>query len=346
MPWWVFLAPWAMLVLGVQAMVQGGWVTWALPAYTFIAIPVLDQLFPGDGYNPTPDEEQQRKHSRAFDLLIWCIVPVQFGLLALYLYQVGHGGFVAWELAGMTVSMGISCGVYGINVGHELGHRPTRFEQHLARAALLTSLYQHFFIEHNRGHHRRVATEEDPATARIGESVYAFWWRSIKGSWLSAWQLERERLERAGRPWLSIHNQMLRMQLGQAAFVVAIGLIFGALPLAGFLVAALIGALLLETINYIEHYGLSRSRRPDGHYERVQPVHSWNADRTFGRVFLYELTRHADHHAHAARPYQLLRHFPEAPQLPAGYPAMILLALIPPLFRAVMHPRIQQVQAA
>jgi alkane 1-monooxygenase len=205
---------------------------------------------------------------------------------------------------------------------------------------LLPALYQHFFVEHNRGHHKHVATDADPASARRGDVVFAFWWRSVWGSWWSAWAIQKDDLQRAGKPFWSWHNEMLRFTLSQVAWLLGIYICFGLSGLLGAMAVALIGILLLETINYVEHYGLRRKKLPSGRYEPVSPRHSWNSNHEIGRIFLYELTRHSDHHYKSTRKYQVLRHIDESPQLPFGYPSSVLLALVPPLWFWVMDRRL------
>jgi alkane 1-monooxygenase len=200
----------------------------------------------------------------------------------------------------------------------------------------------HFFIEHNRGHHKNVSTDEDPASSRYGETVYSFYFRTISGSWLSAWHLEAERLKKANQGFWTWHNEMLRFQIIQIAFVAAIYAVFGTQTMLFFLASAAIGCLLLETVNYIEHYGLRRQKNGN-RYERTLPIHSWNSNHPIGRLVLLELSRHSDHHYIANRKYQLLRHFDDSPQMPTGYPGMMLLALCPPLWFRVMHKKIKNI---
>jgi alkane 1-monooxygenase len=188
-----------------------------------------------------------------------------------------------------------------------------------------------------------VSTDEDPASSRRGEWLYAFFLRTITGSWLSAWKLEEQRLRKKGLPVFGLHNEMLRFQLIQLALVATIAVVFGPAVMGWYLGAALIGILLLETVNYIEHYGLRRKRNGDT-YERPLPIHSWNSDHPLGRLILLELTRHSDHHYLASRKYQVLRHFDESPQLPAGYPAMMVLAFVPPLWFRVMDREIDRLK--
>ncbi|UYZ57544.1 alkane 1-monooxygenase [Hymenobacter latericus] len=319
---------------------HGAW-AWLTPLVVFGAVPLLEQLVLP---RPKPQPEEPATASAAyawvFDGLLYLNVPLQYGLLGWYLHTLSTQPLNPAELAGLTASQGICCGVLGINVAHELGHRANRLEQLLAQALLLSSLYLHFFIEHNRGHHRHVGTPLDPATARFGESLYPFVLRSMWGGWRSAWHLEATRLQRAGQAvWHPWHNQMLRFQLLQVLAVLAVGAGLGWQAALGFVVVAFLGGALLEAVNYVEHYGLQRREVRPGVYERVQPHHSWNAEQPLGRILLYELTRHSDHHYLASRPYHALRYQPTSPQMPAGYPAMLLLALVPPLWHHVMDAR-------
>jgi alkane 1-monooxygenase len=229
------------------------------------------------------------------------------------------------------------CGIFGINVAHELGHRVNKMEQTFAKLLLLTSLYMHFFIEHNKGHHKHVATASDPSTAKYNQSLYAFWPQTLIGTYKSAWKIANEELTKKGSYWFSLQNEMLLFQLIQAALVIIILFFFGWTITLLFIVAALIGGLLLESVNYIEHYGLTRNETGDHQFERVQPHHSWNSNHIIGRLMLFELSRHSDHHYLASRKYQILRSYDNAPQMPTGYPGMILLSLVPPLWFKVMN---------
>lgn len=336
-----YLAAFLPPMIAAIALLGHGMATWALPLHAFLTIPLLELLLPRRSDALSEAGEQAALEDPLFDLLVYLIVPVQWGMLVLFLFQVGEPGLAWWERAGRVASMGVLCGIYGINVAHELGHRAKRFERDMARALLLTSLYMHFIIEHNRGHHKRVATPDDPASARYGEPLYAFWLRSIVFSWLSAWRIEAEQQRKKGRAVFNWRNEMLQAMAWQVALITAVGLVFGGLVLLCFLGAALIGILLLETVNYIEHYGLRRKSGTNGGYRRVQYVHSWNSDQLLGRLTLFELTRHSDHHWKASRPYQVLRGIDVAPQLPTGYPGMMLLSLVPPLFFRMMHPRLK-----
>ncbi|MCB0770884.1 MAG: alkane 1-monooxygenase [Flavobacteriales bacterium] len=332
-------------MLAIAAFKWNGMWTWAVPFYAFIITPILELLWQGRVKSLTLAEERAVLKDPVYDLLLYVIVPMQWGLLVLFLLTVSREVLTAMELSGCIATMGILCGIYGINVAHELGHRTKRWERAMARGLLLSSLYMHFIIEHNQGHHRRVATPDDPASARYGETVYGFWFRSIVFSWLSAWRIEAERLRKARKGPFDRRNEMIHAMTWQAGLLVSIVLLFGWPELAAFSVAALIGVLMLETVNYIEHYGLRRKRTGTGVYGRVQHIHSWNSDHFMGRSMLFELTRHSDHHWKASKKYQGLQSTDDAPQLPTGYPGMMILSLVPPLFFRVVHPRLELLAA-
>ncbi len=338
------LGPWAyattlwMLSIGLASLWLGGPWVWFLPVFAFVAVPLLEQWSQGSKANPTAEEEQQRKNHTVFDALLFATIPLHLALLGSYLWLVSRGAFAGGEAVGAFLTAGISCGTYGINAAHEMGHRPSRRWRAAARTMLFTSLYTHFLVEHNRGHHKHVSTEADPASAPRGQSVYGFWARSISGSARHAWQLEARRCHRKGWSVLSWHNEVLVGWVLQVLAIVAVGLALGAPAAFAWLGAGFVGILLLETVNYVEHYGLRRAMGSHGRPEPVRPVHSWNSNRLLGRALLFDLTRHSDHHAHASRAYPLLRHHDDAPQMPAGYPAMILLSLAPPLFFRAIHP--------
>ncbi|MBM64668.1 MAG: alkane 1-monooxygenase [Myxococcales bacterium] len=331
-----FLVP-ALALLGFAF---GGLWLWMAPLVVFGLIPLAELLLPAPTHNPEPEAVRDRLKNWRYDAIIYTTIPVQTAVLFAFFYWLigtGPSGAAYW---GGILSAGICCGELGINIGHELGHRTGKLDQFLAKYLLSTSLYAHFFIEHNRGHHAMVATHEDPASARRGEWLQTFWLRSMAGGWMNAWRLEFDRCRRRNQAIFGWHNEMLRLQVVQGMALVFLTWALGLAALFAFAAAALVGALLLETVNYLEHYGLSRSQDASGRWSKVEPAHSWNSNCLLGRLLLFELTRHSDHHAHPRRPYPVLRHFDEAPQLPTGYPGMIVVALFPPLFFALMHARL------
>jgi alkane 1-monooxygenase len=318
----------------------GGWWSFGMTYIAFGIIPFFEQLMPKNTDNHIVEIEEERSEIPFFNILLYSHLPIIYALIGYAFYKIQHQDLTILEMIGMIFNVGIVLGSYGINVGHELGHRQNKFEQFLAKALLLPALYQHFFIEHNRGHHKNVATNLDPATSRLGENIYFFWFRSVVGSYANAWRLESERLKKEGKSVLNWDNEMLRFQMYQATYLLVIYLIFGTPAVIFAISFAIVGFLLLETVNYIEHYGLQRKLLDNGRYEPVMPYHSWNSDHELGRIFLYELTRHSDHHYKATRKYQVLRHFDESPQLPFGYPLSMLVSLLPPLWFRIMNKRV------
>lgn len=338
----VFIIP-LVAYLSINA---SGWWTFGTTILVYALLPLLEFIFKPNEENLKEAEEELMAKDRVYDYLLYLVVPVQFALLYYFVSNIATIESTGVELAGRIFSMGITCGALGINVAHELGHRKGKFEQFLAKSLLLTSLYMHFNIEHNRGHHKNVSTHDDPSSARRGEMVFVFWLRSIITGYISAWRIEANQLKKKGIGPISIQNEMLRFQIIQILLLVAIYMAFGPLTMIYFMIAALIGIIQLETVNYIEHYGLSRAKKDSGQYERVQPWHSWNSNHTLGRLFLFELSRHSDHHFLASRKYQILRHHEESPQMPTGYPGMMLLSLVPPLWFWVMHKKIANLSVA
>lgn len=332
-----YLTPFVLYLFALIAFKETGVACWYTLLYTFFVIPFLELFIKADEKNLDEVEEALAKKNRGYDFVLYAAVVLQYYSLWVFFNAVQEANISNWDLAGRIVSMGLLCGAFGINVAHELGHRVNKFEQFLAKMLLLTSMYMHFFIEHNKGHHKHVATASDPSTAKYNQSVYAFWPQTLMGTYLSAWKIAKEELEKKGKSWFSINNEMLLFQLIQVAFVLGIYLVFGLSVTLFFLIAALLGVLLLETVNYIEHYGLTRNETENHQFERVQPHHSWNSNHIIGRLMLFELSRHSDHHYLASRKYQVLRSFDNAPQMPTGYPGMILLSLAPPIWFKVMN---------
>ncbi len=335
----IFLSAWVIFI----CVKLGG--LWSLGAivYSFLIVPIADAILPSSFNNLSEIEEKKAKKDPFYNTLIYLIVPLHYATLFYTLYLFKYNIYSPIEYLGLISSIGIGCGIFGINVAHELGHRNTWHEKLMSKMLLLSSLYMHFFIEHNRGHHLRVSTPEDPASARKGENVYQFWLRSVYGSYISAWNLENKRLKGLKKSTMSMANEMIQFSIIQVAFLTLLFLTFGFIPLLCFIAAAIIGILLLETVNYIEHYGLQRNMTELGIYEKTKPKHSWNSNHAMGRILLFELTRHSDHHYIPNRPYQILRNFDDIPQLPTGYPGMMVLALFPPLWFKVMHKHMEKI---
>ncbi|MCS7073928.1 MAG: alkane 1-monooxygenase, partial [Bacteroidia bacterium] len=277
----VYLTP---LVVWFSLAADDHWSFFAV-LFVFVVLPILELFTKGSTENLTPEEEEMAKNDPFYDYLLYSLVPIQYVLLLYYLVRISNPELNELTRVGMMFAFGMACGILGINAAHELGHRSTKHEQAMSKLLLLTTLYQHFFIEHNRGHHKNVSTDEDPASSRRGENLYSFWVRSIRDSWLSAWKLEVQRLQKAKLPFWSWENEMIRFSVYQTAFISLIFGFFGWKVGWYYLGSALVGILLLETVNYIEHYGLRRNKTEKG-YERTQPIHSWNSNHPIGRLVL------------------------------------------------------------
>lgn len=332
-------------ILAYVAFSTKGWLTYIPLIEAFVLIPLFEFLIPPQSQNISLQEEEKIANHPLYDVIIYTMFPIQMGLLFYYLWGISDPQLSTFDLVGRTLSMGLLCGVLGINVAHELGHRNKKHEQWMAKILLLTSLYMHFFIEHNFGHHKNVGTPEDPSTAKKNESLYAFWLRSIFLGIASAFRIEQKRIER-NKNANFFHNQVYQFFIIQLGFVFLIFWFGGITATKHFLFSALIGILLLETVQYIEHYGLRRKKVSDKRYENANPLHSWNSNHILGRLFLFELSRHSDHHFQPHRKYQILKSHPNSPEMPTGYPGMMLLSLIPFAWFKIMNPKIELIEKA
>jgi alkane 1-monooxygenase len=313
---------------------------WLLgPLLIFVAFPVLDIAVGMDATNPPDSVLKWLEQDRYYRWCTYIFIPIQYAGLVLACWLWSSGDLSTLDSLGLAFTVGVVGGI-AINTAHELGHKRASSERWLSRVALAQTGYGHFFIEHNRGHHVRVATPEDPASSRLGESFWAFLPRTVVGSLRSAWEIEGARLDRLGKSHWSWHNDLLSAWAMTVGLFAVLAIVFGPVVLPYLLIQAVIGFSLLEVVNYLEHYGLRRNKREDGRYERCLPEHSWNSNNVASNVLLYHLQRHSDHHANPTRRYQALRHVEEAPQLPTGYAGMIVLAWFPPLWRRVMDPRL------
>ena len=312
---------------------------WFGPIFVFIGIPILDHLLGEETENPPEAVVPHLEQDNYYRVAVWIAVIFQYWAF-LVAVQVAVTAALPWySYLGLAITTGTAMGI-AINTAHELGHKTNRFERGLAKLALAPVFYGHFFVEHNRGHHVRVSTPEDPASSRFGESFYRFLPRVVFGSLRSAWELEATRLHKEGKPvWHWQNHNLQAWGLSVLLWGVLLGYWgWGILPFL--LIQSVFGFQLLEVVNYVEHYGLLRQKRENGRYEPCRPEHSWNSNRRVTNIFLYQLQRHSDHHAYPTRSYQSLRHFDEAPQLPGGYASMIVLAWLPPLWFRVMNPRV------
>ena len=339
---WLFglIVPLFPFMGGGLATLTGWSVFWFIgPILILGLIPAIDLLAGIDRSNPPDDLIAALEAAKYYRWITYLFLPLQYAALVWACWLWAGSSLSVFDKVGLALTVGTVAGI-GINTAHELGHKKEKVERWLAKIALAQSLYGHFYIEHNRGHHVRVATPEDPASSRVGETVYAFLPRTVVGSLKNAWRLEQPRFKRRDESHLSIRNDVLNAWLMSVVLWAALLVVFGIGILPYLLLQAAVGIVLLEIVNYLEHYGMLRQKEHTGRYERVRASHSWNSNNIATNVLLYHLQRHSDHHANPTRRYQALRDVDEAPVLPTGYAGMILLALFPPLWFKVMDPRV------
>jgi len=318
---------------------RGNWAFFT-PILAFVLVPIFEIILPVNPNNLSDSETLSKSKNRFFNWLLYANVPLVFTIVIWFLYSLNTQEYSTSELVGLIFSVGIVVGSNGINVAHELGHRQLQWEKTLGKLLLLPALYMHFFIEHNYGHHQHAATPEDPATAKYNQTLYAFWFSSIIRQYTNSWTIQKQLLSRENAGFFSFKNDMFWYTFFQLGYALLVFMFFGSI---GLLVAISIGAvaiLLLETINYVEHYGLRRMKTTSGRYERVTEIHSWNSNHVMGRMMLYELTRHSDHHYKSHKKFQVLEYHDVSPQMPYGYPTSMVLAMIPPLWFSIMNKRI------
>jgi alkane 1-monooxygenase len=318
-----------------------GWgIAWWLgPIWILLLMPLLDWMLGVDRSNPPEWAVPQLEADRFYRWCTYLFLPLQYAGLVFACWVVTTRDLSWFDQLGLALTVGTVAGI-AINTAHELGHKRDRLERRLSKVALAQTGYGHFYVEHNRGHHARVSTPEDPASARLGESFWAFLPRTVWGSLRSAWSIEAAALRRKGHPVWSPRNDVLNAWALSIVLLGALLVAFGWQVLPLLVIQAVFGFSLLEVVNYIEHYGLLRQRVANGRYERCQPEHSWNSNNVASNLALYHLERHSDHHANPTRRYQALRNFDDAPQLPSGYALMIGLSYLPPVWRRVMDPRV------
>jgi len=345
-----FFSAFTIPALVITGFYLGGAWNFLTVIFSFIFFPLLDAYIGINTSNVPSEEARAKSNERYYRFVTYVWTYLQLAFLFWGAYAVASGvlsGFTEW--IGFILSFALVTGGIGITVAHELGHKHTAVEQLYARLILVTVCYMHFLVEHNRGHHVTVATPVDPATARKGESFYRFWVRSVFGGYIHAWRLEAQRLRRKNKRTMSLQNEMIAFAILPLVFCALLTILTSAfferftweVPLF-FFCQSLVAFTLLELVNYVEHYGIQRREISPGRYERVNPLHSWNASHLLSNFFLFQLQRHSDHHVFAAKRYQVLNHYDESPQLPYGYPTMVIIALLPPLWFRMMNTRLER----
>ena len=335
-----YLLAYSIPIVGIIGIYYEGIWSYAAFLFAFMILPILELILPVDEKNYSEIEVSKGLKNIVFDVLLYLNVPIVYGSIVFTLYKITHVDLSLYEIIGMTISLGIILGANGINVAHELGHRANLLERILGKILLIPSHYTHFFIEHNHGHHLNVSTPEDPSTAKYNQNLYAFWYQTITGTYTKAWQIQKKLNQIENRSWFAVKNDMFWFTIIQISYLLLIYYFFGNVGFIVALLAGIVGFLLLETINYIEHYGLKRNQLASGRFERVSEKHSWNSNHVLGRIMLYELTRHSDHHYKSQKKYQILEYHDVSPQMPYGYPTSIVLSFFPTLWFAVMNKRI------
>ena len=331
-------------ILVFYAFNQTGWTTFLPILFYFGVVPILELLINPDHSNASKELSQKMKNDPFYDWIIFLIIPIHISLLVYFLFIIKDIPFNTVDYWGRIANMGLMCGVIGINLGHELGHRKKRAVQFLGEILLLTSLNTHFLPYHNAGHHLNVATPRDSATAKKNEILFLFWFTSHFGSYIEAWKIENDRMKREEKSIFSFNNRMIIYTIANLVLLTSIYLAFGTYVLIAYIFSAIIGILLLETINYIEHYGLLRKKNKINKYEKVKHCHSWNSDHLLGRFLLFNLSRHSDHHYNGSKKYQLLNSVATSPQMPTGYPGMMILALFQPAWFFIMNKELSKLK--
>ena len=333
----VYLVP--VLAL-ISFQFQGFW------AYTgilvlYALIPIAEQILPQDSYNFEQSERKLAEEDSFYDLILYLLVPIHLVVIAVFLITITKEGLNTSDYIAYILMMGTVLGVNGINGGHELGHKTEHpFKMFMAQILLSSSLQNHFMRYHNSGHHRDVATPLDFSSADRGANFYSFALRSQIGGYFKTWKLESERLKAQGKN--SLANPMILCTIIPVGILLSLYIFLGPLACGTYFLASVYGISILESQNYFSHYGLRRKMDANGRYERVKPHHSWNSDHLIGRVLLFELTRHSDHHYQGAKNYQILESREGSPMLPFGYPAMLILSYFPFLFKPIMEKQLKK----
>ena len=343
--WWLLSPGLPVIGMGILAAYQFGPKAtkkiFALggPLLLHVIIPSIDAIVGTDNNNPSDEQISSLVADPYYDRIVKLFIPLQMAANVFAGYVVSRKTTSLLDQILLGVSMGAINGI-GVNTAHELSHRPNKKDHYLSHATLMPLFYNHFRVEHPYGHHKRAATPEDPASSKMGETFYEFWPRTVFGGLKSAVEIEKNRLKRKGLSFFSPQNELFQGWAMSAGFHATMLKLFGKDIIPYLATQAFYGVSLFEIINYIEHYGLMRDQKEDGSYARTMPEHSWNNNNITTNLFLYQLQRHSDHHAYPTRPFQALRNFEQAPELPSGYATMLLPALVPSLWFKMMDKRV------
>lgn len=318
---------------------NGAWL-WFTAVINFVVVPIADAIFGADPHNPTQEQEVELKDDRFYVWIMYAATIGHWLAVIAMTYAVATMSLAWYNYLGAILSIGAMHAI-GLTMSHELGHRTNdKGQVWAAKIVIACSGYGHFNIEHNRGHHKHVATPEDPASARMGENLYKFACRELPGAFFRACALETERLNKKGYSFWSIHNDIFHSWAITIVAFTTMVYFFGLAALPFLIITSFYGWFQLTMANYIEHYGLLRQKLPNGNYQKCEPIHSWNSNFRVSNLLSLHLQRHSDHHANASRPYQLLRDFEGVPCMPTGYPTMMMLSTMPPLWYRLMDKKV------
>ena len=308
--------------------------------FLYVSVPIIEWIFPPDRYNFIETEKELAKEDSFYDIILYLMVPLHLFVIYSFFISIADLTLTNSDIIARVFMMGTILGIIGINVGHELGHKTNNFlKQFFAQILLTTAIQNHFVPYHNGGHHKDIGTPEDLTSAKKGDNFYLFAIKSQIGGYFKTWKLESKRLKAQGKN--STLSPMIIYTLLPVLLFIGIYYCFGLYVMGCYFIASIYGIAILESQNYFAHYGLRRKKLPNGRYERVNAQHSWNSDHIVGRVLLFELTRHSDHHHKGAKSYQVLESKYESPMLPYGYPAMLVLSFFPFLFRPLMSKQLE-----
>lgn len=340
-----YFAAYTVPLLGIYTFYSTGIYAYFGLLFLYFIVPLFEQLLPQNTYNFNKVEKEQAQETFIFDLTLYLIIPLYLFVIYTFLITISNPVISTSDLIASMLMMGTILGVNGINVGHELGHKTDQpFKMFLAHVMLTTSVQNHFVPYHNGGHHRDIGTPDDLTSAEEGDNFYFFAVRSQIGGYFKTWKLEAEKLKAKGKN--TLWNPMILYTLLPILLFVAIFIFFGFKTTLIYFITSIYGISVLEAQNYFAHYGLRREIQENGIYEKVKPKHSWNSDHVIGRVLLFELTRHSDHHHMGAKPFQVLDSKQDSPLLPFGYPMMLMLSYFPFIFRPLMKKQLDLYRTA
>ena len=340
-----------LIIISPMVALSSIWLYFALDKNPFVTLipmlffyaftPLMDAIMGEDPHNPPEEVVNAMMADNYYRFTVHSMVYIAIAVFLAFVVFVGTQDLPWWAILALIIGVGSNSG--GVMVmTHELGHKANKLDRLSAKIGNMIMGYGHFNIEHNKGHHTWVATPEDPASSRMGENFYAFMVRELSGTFKRGTSYEKVRLEKQGRSFWSVHNDVLQIYAVTLGLIALFTFLFGPTILLFLIPHHFLAWLALTQANYVEHYGLKREKLANGKYERCQPKHSWNTNHTYSNLLSFHLQRHSDHHAYPQRPYQVLRDYKNVPSLPTGYGGCFAMAFFPPLWFAVMDKKVME----